>query len=202
MANNWEKSIALHGHACCLLAVGYRAAETALAELTRVGVDIGDLAAVVENRTCGVDAVQVVCRATPGNGRLLVLDRGKYVFTIGNPQSGRGVRIALKPGILSRPGSEFIRLMEKVANQEASEEERAKFYQLQEPLMRFLLEVPAEEIFHVTMVDFCFSRERLSFVTTTCGRCGEEVMEGHARRTPTGAVFCPSCCYFRFYLPS
>lgn len=74
--NNWEKSIALHGHACCLLAVGYRAAETALAELTRVGVDIGDLAAVVENQTCGVDAVQVVCQATPANGRLLVLDRG------------------------------------------------------------------------------------------------------------------------------
>lgn len=191
---DWEKSIALHGHACCLLAVGYRAAEVALSELARAGIDTGDLVAVVENRTCGVDAVQAVCGTTAGNGRLLVEDRGKYVFTVGSPRTGRGIRVALKPGVLSRPGPEFIMLMEKVANQEASEEERERFYRTQEPLMRYLLAAAPGELFMVTTVPFTFARQPLRLVTTTCSHCGEEVMERHARQRPaSGELLCPVC---------
>ncbi|MBC7347244.1 MAG: formylmethanofuran dehydrogenase [Clostridia bacterium] len=191
--DHWEQAIALHGHACCLLAVGYRAAEVALGEFAQMGIATDDLAAIVENRTCAVDAIQAVCRTTLGNGRLRVRDSGKYVFTIGNPKSGKGVRVALKAGILSRPGPEFTALMERVANQEADAEERARFYAWQEPLMRFLLEAGAEEIFEVAPVDFSFSRERLGLVTAVCDRCGEEVATVYIRQLAGGEMLCPAC---------
>lgn len=191
-SEGWQRSVALHGHACCLLAVGYRAAETALAELKRLGMDLPELAAVVENRTCGVDGVQAVCQATPGNGRLLILDRGKYVFTVGSPRARKGVRISLLPGILSQPGPEFVALMEKVANAEASEGERSRFYELQEPLMRYILEADSRELFNIAVVDFSFSRPRLSLFTVRCGECGEEVAQARAVRQGERWL-CESC---------
>jgi len=47
----WEKVVDFHGHACCILAVGYRAAGLALQKLAPLSGD-ERLAAVVETLDC------------------------------------------------------------------------------------------------------------------------------------------------------
>lgn len=79
---DWEKVIAFHGHPCCLLAIGYRATKVALEKLG-VGGPAHHLVAVVENRTCAADAVQVLTGCTFDKCNFVYRDHGKYVFTFG-----------------------------------------------------------------------------------------------------------------------
>ena len=168
----WEKVVEFHGHACCILAVGYRAATLALEKLGPLAGD-DRLAAVVETVDCSTDAVQVVLRCTLGSRRLLVRERGKYAFTVARP--GKAVRLALKPGVIARYGAGFAALMEKVANGIASPGEKEHFNSLQQPLMDYIMQAPAEELFNCRQVSFNMSGPGFNFSSVVCEICGEEV---------------------------
>ncbi|WP_027718961.1 FmdE family protein [Desulfovirgula thermocuniculi] len=190
--SDWEKVIAFHGHPCCLLAVGYRAAKLALERLGAGGSAHG-LVAVVENRTCAADAVQVLTGCTFGKRSFIFKDSGKYVFTFARAGERQALRISLKAGVLTKEGEDFVALMEKVANGEATEEEHREFYRRQEPLMRYILEGPAEEIFEVQAVDSIIPLPELCLQVVTCSRCGEEVMKDHAIVLQDGSLGCKDC---------
>ncbi|MDQ0286910.1 formylmethanofuran dehydrogenase subunit E [Desulfofundulus luciae] len=176
---DWGKVIAFHGHPCCLLAIGYRATKVALGKLGVGGPGHG-LVAVVENRTCAADAVQVVSGCTFGKRNFVYRDNGKYVFTFACMGEGKALRVSLKAGVLSREGDDFVTLMEKVANGVATEEEREEFYRRQEPLMKYILEGPVEEIFEMQFVDSEIRLPELCLEMITCSRCGEEMMKDYA----------------------
>ncbi|SHJ71067.1 FmdE family protein [Desulfofundulus thermosubterraneus] len=176
---DWEKVIAFHGHPCCLLAIGYRATRVALEKLG-AGSPGHDLVAVVENRTCAADAVQVMSGCTFGKRNFVYRDNGKYVFTFACMGEQQALRVSLKAGVLSREGDGFVTLMEKVANGLATEEEREEFYHRQEPLMKYILEGPVEEIFEMQVVNLEKSLPELRLQMVTCSRCGEEMMKDHA----------------------
>jgi len=106
--HEWEKVIAFHGHPCCLLAVGYRAARIALEQLAAGPAGQHQLVAVVENRTCAADAVQVLTGCTFGKSNFIYRDTGKYVFTFGLAGAPDALRVSLKPGILDREGKDFV----------------------------------------------------------------------------------------------
>jgi formylmethanofuran dehydrogenase subunit E len=59
---------------------------------------------MVENRSCGVDAVQVLCGCTAAKGNLIILDYGKPVYTIGLRKTGEAVRIALREDLVRPTG--------------------------------------------------------------------------------------------------
>ncbi|NHM27612.1 formylmethanofuran dehydrogenase [Desulfofundulus sp. TPOSR] len=188
---DWEKVIAFHGHPCCLLAIGYRATKVALEKLG-AGVPGHDLVAVVENRTCAADAVQVMSGCTFGKRNFVYRDNGKYVFTFACMGERQALRVSLKAGVLSREGDDFVTLMEKVANGVATEEEREEFYHRQEPLMKYILEGPAEEIFEMQFVDSEIRLPELCLEMITCSRCGEEMMKDHAF-LQEGRPVCKDC---------
>ncbi|MBE3586468.1 MAG: formylmethanofuran dehydrogenase [Thermoanaerobacter sp.] len=188
---DWEKVIAFHGHPCCLLAVGYRATRVALEKLG-AGVPGHDLVAVVENRTCAADAVQVMSGCTFGKRNFVYRDNGKYVFTFARMGERQALRVSLKAGVLSREGDEFVTLMEKVANGVATEEEREEFYRRQESLMKYILEGPVEEIFEMQVVNLEKSLPELCLQMITCSRCGEEMMKDHAF-LQEGRPVCKDC---------
>jgi|GEM_PF-802659 len=168
----WEKAQEFHGHQCCILAVGYRAAVLAREMLAPLEED-EHLEAVVETADCSTDAVQAVLRCTVGNRRLIVRNCGKYVFTVARP--GKAVRLSLKPGIIGRYGADFAALMEKVANGTASSWEQERFYSLQQPLMDYILQAPAAELFDCREVVHEFSNPGFAFESVVCAKCGEEV---------------------------
>jgi formylmethanofuran dehydrogenase subunit E len=55
-----------------------------------------ELAAIVENDACGVDALQCLSGCTFGKGNLLFGDDGKHVYTLYRRSSRKGVRVSLK----------------------------------------------------------------------------------------------------------
>ncbi|MGB9804607.1 MAG: FmdE family protein [Desulfofundulus sp.] len=177
--SDWEKVIAFHGHPCCLLAVGYRAAKVALEKLGAGVSGHHRLVAVVENRTCAADAVQVISGCTFGKRNFVFRENGKYVFTFARTGERQALRVSLKAGVLSREGDDFVVLMEKVANGVATEEEQDEFYRRQGPLMKYILEGPVEEIFDLRFIDSEIVLPELCLQMVTCSGCGEEVMKNH-----------------------
>jgi formylmethanofuran dehydrogenase subunit E len=89
----YEDAVRFHGHSCPGLAIGYRMTVAALAALEAARAVDEELAAIVENDACGVDAVQVVAGCSFGKGNLLFRDVGKPVYTFFSRATGRGVRV-------------------------------------------------------------------------------------------------------------
>lgn len=189
--SDWEKVITFHGHPCCLLAIGYRATKVALEKLGVEGSG-HDLLAVVENRTCAADAVQVLSGCTFGKRNFIYRGNGKYVFTFARVGKRQALRVSLKAGVLTREGNGFVALMERVANEVATQEERKEFYRRQEPLMRYILEGPAEEIFEIKELALEVPVADLCLQVVPCSRCGEEVMKDRVR-FQNGQPVCRDC---------
>ena len=145
----WDKVIDFHGHACCVLAVGYRAALAAEDLISPGGEE--RLFAVVSTADCSTDALQVVLSTTTGKRNLIVREQGKHVFMVSGER--RAVRLTLREEVLGSGGDEFKSLMSAVANGVASDDEREKFYKLQAPLMEYILNAPLEELFNVEEAD-------------------------------------------------
>ncbi|MBF7084073.1 formylmethanofuran dehydrogenase [Desulfallas sp. Bu1-1] len=190
--DDWQKVIAFHGHACCILAIGYRAAKLALSLIRETSDEGEQPVALVETVDCSTDAVQVLTGCTFGGRRLKVKETGKYAFTLGYPSTAGAVRVVLKPGVLSRSGEAFLKLMEKVANGEAGVEEKEQFYNQQEYLMQYILNAPAEEIFDTQKVKLSPVPAGFKFQFTCCDNCREEFLSAYAYRV-YGKVLCPTC---------
>ncbi len=101
--NDFAEVVKFHGHACPGLAFGFRATRLALEQLgiSRAGDE--ELVAVVENKSCAVDAIQALAGCTFGKGNLIFKDYGKQVYTLFNRSSGEAVRLAVIPRKATRP---------------------------------------------------------------------------------------------------
>jgi formylmethanofuran dehydrogenase subunit E len=170
-----QETIRFHGHLCPGLLIGYRAAKAAMEHLVVTRSEDEELVAVVENQSCSVDAVQVLCGCTFGKGNLFFRDYGKQVFTIGSRKAGKSVRIALR-GDLVKPTDPDGRT------------DRKKF-------IAQLLNIPLESLYRVSEPQFEFPAEAQIFPTLVCSRCGEGVME---TRTVSreGRLYCLPCSSF------
>ncbi len=167
-----QDTIRFHGHLCPGLLIGYRAAKAALEKLGVTRSEDEELVAVVENQSCSVDAVQVLCGCTFGKGNLFFLDYGKQVFTIGSRKSGKAVRIALRGDRIKPTGPD-------------GRTDREKFIEQ-------LLNDPLESLYRSAEPPFEFPAEARIFPTLVCSRCGEGVMETRAV-TREGRLYCIPC---------
>lgn len=91
---SFEQVAEFHGHICVGLALGYRVAKAAMAALGCERPRDEELVAVVENKSCAVDAIQMVTGCTFGKGNLVFRDYGKHVYTFFDRSTGRGVRVS------------------------------------------------------------------------------------------------------------
>ncbi|MGI6078468.1 MAG: FmdE family protein [Fastidiosipilaceae bacterium] len=169
--DSWERVVAFHGHPCCVLAAGYRAALLALDELGPLQ-EGEHLDAFVETADCSTDPVQVLLNCTTGNRHLVVRERGKHVFTVQKP--GYAIRIVLKPGIIGRYGKEYTNLMEKVANGKGTSDELERFQSWSQPLIDYILRAPAEELFECKEIPYVAFDPGFAFDLFLCDVCGEE----------------------------
>ena len=97
MDNNlWEKAAEFHGHKCSGLAIGYKVSLLALKHLDIKGnINDEDIVCIAETDACGVDAVQVILKATIGTGAMRILYTGKQAFNIFNRKNGKKARFVL-----------------------------------------------------------------------------------------------------------
>ncbi len=87
-----ENAIRFHGHKCPGLAAGIRVSKVVLRELGKPARD-EEMVAIVENNSCGVDAIQLLTGCTFGKGNLVFRDFGKSVYTFINRETNKALRI-------------------------------------------------------------------------------------------------------------
>ena len=125
-----QRAILFHGHFCSGLAIGYRAAIVALERLSPLRTANEELLAIVESKTCAVDAIQCLTGCTFGRDNFVFVDRGNEVYTMALRPSGRAVRMTLRP--------------QSQAPRQAQEHDQ---------WVNWLLAAPAEEVFDIRLVD-------------------------------------------------
>lgn len=180
LPEEFRAAIDFHGHLCPGLTIGYRAARIAL---DRLGAERGldeELLGIVENDACGVDAFQFVTGCTIGKGNLVYHDYGKQVFTLVRRSDGRGVRVALRAtSVEGDPERDALRA--RVLAGEASDEERALFYDAHGEQSLELLEMPDEQFGSITEVEVPLPQKAQIFPSVVCSVCGEPFMEPRGR---------------------
>jgi len=187
---NFDDAIKFHGHACPGLAIGYRVAKFALKELGLRARD-EELVAIVENNSCAVDAIQLICGCTFGKGNLILKDYGKQVYTFIRRPSPEAIRIAVKwvpPH--EDPATEA--LWERYAEGDRSPEVTAAVQDRKARKMQSVLETDDAEIFEVKRILVETPEPARIYKSITCGSCGEKVMETRTR-TVEGRVLCIPC---------
>ncbi|OAT81362.1 FmdE family protein [Desulfotomaculum copahuensis] len=187
--SDWEKAFEFHGHICPGLAIGFRATQLALHELGAGRSIDEEMVALVENKACGVDALQVLTGCTFGKGNLFFHDYGKHVYTIAHRSENRGVRIAVKYGAFDRP--ELARLRQLAASGQAGPEEKRQLAKLQQEFIENILNA-GRDCFDISRVDLDLPPKAQIHQSIRCASCGEAVMETRTRNI-NGKLLCIPC---------
>ena len=163
----WDACVAFHGHACGGLTIGYKAAVYAMELLGLTHAEDEAVVCIAENDACGVDAIQVILGCTAGKGNLLFHLRGKQAFSFYERNSGRSVRLVLKP------------------TPDFPDKER-KF--------RYLQDIPAAALFDKKETVLSLPERARLFVSKPCSCCGELTAESMLR-LENGQLVCLDCSH-------
>jgi len=186
MDEEFKKAAEFHGHVCPGLALGYRVAKYAKEHYPRSKDE--ELVAIVENKSCSVDAIQNVLGCTFGKGNLITKDFGKQVFTFYSRDQNKAMRVYFKGNIFE--GLDKFR--QKSVTCELSEKEHQEFAAMREQAIQKILTAPDEELLSVTEVDIPAPDKARIYPTRRCQECGEGFMEVLGRMA-NGKVVCKSC---------
>ncbi len=183
-------AIRFHGHQCPGLAMGIRVSRVALRELGKPAKD-EELVAIVENNSCGVDAIQVLTGCTFGKGNLIFNDFGKYVYTFMNRENQRSLRIAIKNEAVITDKN-HLDLFAKVKKKTATPDEIKEFKRLHIEKSNAILNLPEGEL--LTTEEIAPEPIPMAHIheSIECARCGEPTMETRIRLLD-GAPHCIPC---------
>ncbi len=185
-----EDAVKFHGHMCPGLAIGFRVAKLAEEHFGTRSKD-EELVAIVENKSCSVDAIQVVNSCTFGKGNLIFRDFGKHVYTFFKRGDEKALRISLRQEVFER-GNNGNDLFKKVRSGTATSEEMAEYKKEREENIKMIMEAPADELFKIKEIKAEPPQKAVIFQTLTCSECGEGIMESRAR-VAHGEYFCLPC---------
>jgi len=185
-----KTAIRFHGHQCPGLAMGVRVSEVMLRELGKPAKD-EELVAIVENNSCGVDAIQALTGCTFAKGNLIFKDFGKFVYTFVNRENQRSLRISIKnEAVITDPRHSD--LFARVAEKRATQEEIDEFKRLHIGKSEEILRSPEEEILVIEEVAPIVLPMAHIHESICCDRCNEPVMESRIRLL-RGGQYCIPC---------
>jgi formylmethanofuran dehydrogenase subunit E len=187
---NFEDTVKFHGHACPGLAIGFRVANLALKELGLRARD-EELVAIVENNSCAVDAIQLICGCTFGKGNLIFKDFGKQVYTFIRRPHSEAVRIAVKwKPDPEDPETEL--MWTRYSEGDRSSEVTAVVQDRKARKMNGILAADDTELFEIKRVEVEMPEPARIYKSLTCAGCGEKVMKSRTRKIE-GKIFCMPC---------
>jgi formylmethanofuran dehydrogenase subunit E len=190
-SEDFRRCEAFHGHVCPGLAIGFKAAQAAMARLNETRAADEEIVAVVETDACCVDAVQVLTGCTFGKGNFIHKDHGKMAFTFFSRTSGDGVRVSMSPRT-SSPDPEHAELLKKVVADTADEAEQARFHELHFQRACRILETAADRLFVFEPVNMAMPPKAKMEPSQPCARCGEATMPSKMERVD-GQTVCRGC---------
>ncbi|MDG4475273.1 FmdE family protein [Thiovibrio frasassiensis] len=189
--HGFEEAVRFHGHACPGLAFGFRAAEIALAELGLGPARDEELVAVCENRSCAVDAIQVLTGCTAGKGNLIFRDYGKQVYTFIKRQNGASVRLAVC-WEASPESLEQQRAWQEFSAGHRSPEVMGLVRGRKAEKIKGIRAAAPEELFRISHLVCVVPEAARVYASVRCQACGEKVMEPMAQRRG-GRLLCIPC---------
>jgi formylmethanofuran dehydrogenase subunit E len=187
---NFEDAIKFHGHACPGLAIGYRVAKLALKELGLRARD-EELVAIVENNSCAVDAIQLICGCTFGKGNLIFKDYGKQVYTFFRRPNPEAIRLAVK-WEAPPEDSETAAMWKKYSAGDRTPAVTSVVQDRKAIKMRSVLEADDADLFEIKKIKFEMPEPARIYKSLACAKCGEKVMEPRARKVG-GQILCIPC---------
>ena len=188
---DFKRCLEFHGHLCPGVSIGYRAARAAMDRLAAQRAEDEEVVAVVETDACSADAIQVLTGCTFGKGNFIYRDYGKMVLTLLSRQTGKGVRVAMKPGAFA-PDPEHLALIGKVTRGEADAAERERFDQRHRQRSHEILEMPVEALFKIESVVLELPPKARIAASEPCARCGEPTMATKMEER-AGQKLCRDC---------
>ncbi|MGI5986053.1 MAG: FmdE family protein [Oscillospiraceae bacterium] len=163
----WKKCVEFHGHECPGLAIGFRACEAAMEimDMPLLHSENEELVCVTENDACGLDAVQVITGCTMGKGNLIYRPTGKMGFSFFCRDSGKKIRVVMKPDNKDIPWDEY---------------------------QDYILNAPLDAVFFIKEPHYGVPEHAHIFKNETCEICGEPASE-HKIRLQSGKKVCLDC---------
>ena len=187
---NFDDAVEFHGHACPGLALGYRVANLALKEFGLRARD-EELVAIVENNSCAVDAIQLICGCTFGKGNLIFKDYGKKVYTFIKRPETEAVRIAVK-WVPPPEDSETEAMWKRYSEGDRSPEVTGVVQDRKARKMKSILEAEDTELFDIKRIAVEMPEPARIYKSLTCASCGEKTMEPRTRLVD-GQMMCIQC---------
>jgi formylmethanofuran dehydrogenase subunit E len=174
-SEDFKRCEQFHGHVCPGLAIGYKASKAALAWLEENRSVDEEIVAIVENDACCVDAIQVLTGCTFGKGNFIYKNHGKMVFTFFSRNTGKGLRLSMKPGVLE-PDERHRQLIEKVRDNKATDKDREEFAQLHQQRTEDILNKSMENLFTMETTTVDLPPKAGMEPSEPCQACGEPTM--------------------------
>lgn len=193
-------SATLHGHFCPGLAMGVKAAASAVRELRVSSTGMEEVVAIVETNSCFSDGVQFVTGCSFGNNALIYRDFGKTAFTLAR-RSGEALRVSMKADrrFLEEREPEATALFQKVVVARAgTDDDQRRLSALWTEASFRLLEVSDEELLDLQPLTVEVPAFARIFASVVCSSCGESVMEPRARMRD-GRPVCLPCSGHGYY---
>ncbi|MDP3695920.1 MAG: FmdE family protein, partial [Desulfocapsaceae bacterium] len=135
-----------------------------------------ELVAVVENRSCAVDAIQVMSGCTFGKGNLVLRDYGKQVYTFLKRPQGEGVRISVK-WIAPPEDLEMTSWWQRFSQGDRSAEVTRAIRAHKGRKVQAILQADTADLFEIRRVKEQLPEQARVYPSIRCARCGEKMME-------------------------
>ena len=169
MDTTYDDIIDFHGHSCPGLAIGYRMTVAGLKFLLQSKTKDEELVAIIENDSCGVDALQCLSGCTFGKGNLIFKNFGKQAYTFYQRKSKKGVRVVFN----SENVPEYLRQDKK-------------------SYIDWLLNTPEEQIIFLEEIQMDAPEYAKIMESVECDFCKERVMKIRTE-TIKGKTACIPC---------
>ncbi len=186
-----QRCVTFHGHLCPGLALGIVATRAGLQALGVSRSEDEELVSITETDACCADAVQVLTGSTFGKGNFIYHDLGKMAFTFISREQQKSVRLCLKPGAMELSAPHRA-LLEKIADESATEGELAEFWAHHGKRAHEILETPWETLFSMAPASPAMPPKAKMAPSIPCDQCGEPVMASKLQEIQ-GKYLCGTC---------
>ncbi len=190
----FQVGLRFHGHKCPAMPMGLRAG---LAAMRTLGVKRAqDKELIVKSETgkghaagCFLDGIMVATGATYGKSNIEKLYYNKMAFTLIDAETGKAVRVSLKPDFFEKAlNSPFVQKRKAGVPPQDVEPE------ITDPLVERILSVPEPEFLDIAEVHQVeVKKGKGVFEAKRCEKCGELTFVNKLRVGLDGKLLCIPC---------
>ncbi len=190
----FELGMAFHGHKCPAMPMGLRAGLAAMRILGVARAQDKELFVISETGKghaagCFLDGIMTATGCTYGKSNIEKRYVNKMAFTLIDQQSGRAVRVSLKPDFFEKAlASPFVQKRKAGIPPQSIEPEIA------DPLVDRILTLDEDDFLDIgTVHQVEVHKGKASFAAKRCTACGELTFVNKLRVTEDGQLVCIPC---------